>query len=483
MSYERKGSMPITVLVTRDPDRRGNYVCTGAAGHEVTIQLAVDELNRQGGGLLHIARGSYSYGGIITLYDNIIVEGEGVETLFTQENGINDHCFYAYEKERIIIRDLKIDGNKANNPVDDGATTISGPHGVAMLRCSYCDVIRVEVVDYRVGGVYFQHATYSFFDRIIDCRVIDSGWDGVHNSCNHGVIQGCYVHGSSDTGIAAHGSFVTIIGNNVETLDGTTGPGMTANNVGISLQRDPNTVGHNHVVIGNTIFGCKIGVSVVHDLTAHIDIVGNTFGTISERVISCGQGDYINIVGNQGGPDLDCDVLVYLSGATNVQISDNFFDCDPAGGGSGYGVNVISSSHAVTVYNNTFINLKAIGVRDSGNSYDVQIKDNRGDGAGSDGIQVISTGDDCEIDGNTIIGYTDGIDIDDGDDVTIRNNRFRTCTNAINGDNATVVRAMIMGNNWEGCTNDPATGNMTNPRITSNLDKNGAWWGTGDDPA
>ena len=43
---------------------------------------------------------------------------------------------------------------------------------------------------------------------------------------------------------------------------------------------------------------------------------------------------------------------------------------------------------------------------------------------------------------------------------------------------ADVVRCLIMGNDWEGCTNDADTGAATTPRIASNIDKNGAWaWG------
>jgi len=39
---------------------------------------------------------------------------------------------------------------------------------------------------------------------------------------------------------------------------------------------------------------------------------------------------------------------------------------------------------------------------------------------------------------------------------------------------------MVMGNNWYGCTNDMNSTAATNPLITDNIDKAGAWFATDD---
>lgn len=100
---------------------------------------------------------------------------------------------------------------------------------------------------------------------------------------------------------------------------------------------------------------------------------------------------------------------------------------------------------------------------------------------GGYGILIIS-GDDHKIVNNLIESDLYGIRAIDGDDLIISWNRIIGATNSIEIDNANVVRAMVAGNNWEGCTNDLVATAAVNPRVTSNIDKNGAWYATGDAP-
>lgn len=99
-----------------------------------------------------------------------------------------------------------------------------------------------------------------------------------------------------------------------------------------------------------------------------------------------------------------------------------------------------------------------------------------------DGIYV-DNGDDTKIDNCTLDDCDRGIMLNDGDDVRIRNCDFVACTTPIDCNRAAAVRPMIMGCNWEGCTNDATTAGATDERITANIDKAGAWWSTGDGPS
>ena len=89
-------------------------------------------------------------------------------------------------------------------------------------------------------------------------------------------------------------------------------------------------------------------------------------------------------------------------------------------------------------------------------------------------------GDDLICNGNYIEDGAIGIKVDNCDDAVISNNRI-TSTTPIDTNLGTCVRPMIIGNNWEGSTNDMNIGIAVNPRITSNLDLNGAWF-AGDNP-
>lgn len=92
---------------------------------------------------------------------------------------------------------------------------------------------------------------------------------------------------------------------------------------------------------------------------------------------------------------------------------------------------------------------------------------------------IRSGGDDSKISDNIVNGPTIGICLDDGDDVTIEDNRL-ICTTPIDINNANVVRCVVQGNNWKGCTNDPSYGAATNPRFNYNIDMNGDWWSVSD---
>ncbi|NVM22284.1 MAG: hypothetical protein HWN68_10955 [Desulfobacterales bacterium] len=89
--------------------------------------------------------------------------------------------------------------------------------------------------------------------------------------------------------------------------------------------------------------------------------------------------------------------------------------------------------------------------------------------------------DDCVVSGNFIKYATDGIYGEDGDDVMCKENRCILCDDPIDINRAACVRWQVMGNNTEGNTNDINSAGATNPRVTSNIDKAGAWL-AGDDP-
>lgn len=84
----------------------------------------------------------------------------------------------------------------------------------------------------------------------------------------------------------------------------------------------------------------------------------------------------------------------------------------------------------------------------------------------------------CSVKDNDFYGKDIGAGIisSDADNLQILNNRFVDVDYPLSIDNANVVGAQIMGNNWAGCDNNPSTASMTNPLIVNNVDKDTTWW-------
>jgi hypothetical protein len=143
------------------------------------IQYAVDMVGRGGGGVVHIRRGLY----IITRaivdngYDYVEVSGEGRGTVLKVADGVATSVFKIWYRTGWVIRDLVIDGNKANVP----AVTPAPPadydgtqNGINFRGTMYSKILNVEVRNVKYHGI--------------------SLWDG--SSFNE--VRGCYIHDNGD---------------------------------------------------------------------------------------------------------------------------------------------------------------------------------------------------------------------------------------------------------------------------------------------
>ena len=115
MSFENKGSMAITVTVSREPDRSGNYVCDGTAD-DVQLQLARDYLVALGGGELVILGGTYNVDSeTVILTDDISIRGVGAATIITPTGAFTT---FRVGAAGTLVRDnymghMQLDGNFA----------------------------------------------------------------------------------------------------------------------------------------------------------------------------------------------------------------------------------------------------------------------------------------------------------------------------------------------------------------------------------
>jgi len=148
----------------------GDYNCDGV-DDDIQLQAALDALETAGGGLLFIRAGNYSLNNYLRVTSNITVEGEGFATVLKLKDNatgpwrdtrvgnekaigvisIMDDTFTAASAtfENIIIRDLLIDVNGANQDVD-GNYQFSG---IMTELVKNCRIENVRVNNAKWAGI------------------------------------------------------------------------------------------------------------------------------------------------------------------------------------------------------------------------------------------------------------------------------------------------------------------------------------------
>jgi len=193
----------------------------------------------------------------------------------------------------------------------------------------------------------------------------------------------------------------------------------------------------------------------------------------STTIMGSGNGTILNHVGTMPLIDLDHDNCKL----TNLQI---YSDGTPTS-------DCIDINDLNCEVSNCYINLLGdnwgsapIGISNAANSKfidNIVLVPNETD---IEAISINGTSDDVMVRGNTIVAGFEGIDISDGDDIQISNNRIISAT-GIELSNANATRTMIAGNDFQGCTAAVTDTASTTPRIRNNKTTDGTWLPESDD--
>lgn len=469
--------------VGQDASKSGltNYYYCDVTADDVQIQKAVND----GWKYIHIENGTYDITDAITLLDNVTIWGQGQVTRLVLADGVNNHIFYANQKEGIVIRDLFLDMNKAGNPTLGIAEGGLDPCGVLLDSCGDVFVIRVTIWNSRAYGVRVG-TLQSARATIVDVKAFHCAFDGINVNGQNSMVDRCYVFNSSDHGITTFGWQTTISNSHVDTMEGKEGPGGTNTGWGITSQGSSGAErGKYNTIIGCTVEGAKVGIAAIHDLTETVHIIANTirrcYPSSDTAAIRLNRGVNHVVEDNIIGPDWDGDAAIWIYLAKNVTIRNNDMFADYGASESGYGVHIEGDNNNdyIIVDGNTFRGFKAhacvfrdtIGSEFTNNKV---IQCNIGlwlrTVSGSNHQPVIVR--------NTFRLVNVGIDGDESVDASIKLNEFFDCPDPMLINNAAMVRTTIFGNGWYGCTNDPAVGSMTSANIRNNIDKDGGWWAT-----
>jgi len=321
MSYENKGSMAATVVVSIEPDRSGNFVCDGTAD-DVEINAAIAALPA-GGGEVHLLEGTFYITASINMVSSSSLVGSGRGTVLTIPDSHDDNLnvILCDTVDRVRIAHLTIDGNKA----EQGA-------GIMV-------------------GIYWDYVTYSLIENV---GLENMTWQGLYNLtyCDHNVIVNCTVYGNDREGLDFTGICqYNIIANNQIVGNGLSGVTFNATNIDHNivignniLDNDRNgiLVGsdcHNNVIVGNFIAssdweGIFVGIGSTRNL-----ISGNVIELSTLSGIKCDQAPYNKFIGNvittntQHGINLGSSDNCTVTGNTCYQnirngISSSGDDCD-----------------------------------------------------------------------------------------------------------------------------------------------------------
>jgi len=207
------------------------------------IQYAINSLPSYGGKIF-IKAGTYILSKTVGLfgkrYDTLLIQGEGMRaTVLKLANNVNSDVLHFTPPSGgvmtpVIVRDLGIDGNKANN---------TSGNGIVIEDASACVVERVLVRNMAGHGVWLKAGSIArgYFNWITSSQISDNNGDGIKIDFNidSNIIINNLITNNGGNGIRTDVGWNVIVGNYI-----------ASNKVNIYLYGDYN---HLTKIVGNHI--------------------------------------------------------------------------------------------------------------------------------------------------------------------------------------------------------------------------------------
>jgi len=513
----------VTYYTAARHGEQGWVLVTHGTDPAVVIEAAWTYLNGLGGGTLVTIGPGQTW----TINSSIGSQGANITwlsdwglCLIAKANLNNDVVYVTHEN--VTLHGLYVDGNENNQ----GAFS---SHCIHFYNANYgtvekCKAVSAKHYGIELGGTAGTGTCHSW---VVDNYVYDCCWNGICIAFGHDVqVRGNDVSGCSDVGISTWDADQILIENNV-VHENNKNEGFANTHWDIGTETDSTQV----QIVGNRCYGSAKGISL-SGTSGHVqyDMLVNANTVYNEDNGMIGS-DYVTglVTSSNVCKTLTNNLPMIISGShcIDVLIVDNFLSGGYQGiqiqgaGGTIVKGNILDGMTQIAIAVEAVTQGLIIGniLRQCTNNHVIRLHDSLECAVDDNficdiganyaavyidasnqcmirnnyiravtlatryGIGTTGSCDDIQVIGNYIENVVEGVGVGDGDDWVICNNRFRGCTEAIDVNNAAVVRPMIMGNNWEGCTNDINIGAATNDRITANVDKAGAWYATGDSPA
>jgi hypothetical protein len=232
------------------------------------IQYAINSLPSYGGKIF-IKAGTYILLKTVGLfgkrYDTLLIQGEGMRaTVLKLAGNVNSDMLHFTPPSGavmtpVIIRDLGIDGNKANN---------TSGNGIVIEDAACCVIERIRVINVAGHGVWLKAGSIArgYYNYIRDNEIVGNNGDGIKIDYNidSNIIIGNLIANNGGNGIRTDVGWNLIVGNYI-----------ASNTVNIYLYGDNN---HLTKIVGNHISESlqeNIKIEAVGTPSFYIVIVGN----------------------------------------------------------------------------------------------------------------------------------------------------------------------------------------------------------------
>ena len=275
--------------------KAGDFVAANFAGTTSGLQAAVAYC--AGGGSVYVGPGTIEVSDTISLLSGISLRGAGLGvTIIKLANASNVHVIAGSGLTDVMVSDMTIDGNKANQTVNAA--------GVRVTTCTNVRLVRIYAHDCEQDGFYISGSTDV---TVSECISINNGRNGYSCGDSNGrsvrvSFQSCMSSGHSDAGDIGFAlepaSFSSVIGcKSVGDFRGITCLGASTDDstyntieanqiidfLGTGINVQPGTSGSSHNVVADNVLkpGSAATEGIVLTAATDVTVRGNRIGPLT----------------------------------------------------------------------------------------------------------------------------------------------------------------------------------------------------------
>jgi len=210
ISDEDKSKRSVTLIVAASDSidkTKVDYICDGIAD-QVEINTAIVALPVNGGRVV-LLEGTYNITSSITPGTGTTLQGQGYNTIINATGDIIP--IRSTNKDRIIVRDLRITGNPSAEPDKDNLrlenaedssvirvmTERETQMGISLSGCTRCSILQCTVKNATMDGIFIHNTTYS---TVSSCYAEGNDY-GIRlwNGADDNVVSTCVAIGGTDS--------------------------------------------------------------------------------------------------------------------------------------------------------------------------------------------------------------------------------------------------------------------------------------------
>jgi parallel beta-helix repeat protein len=261
-------------------NENADFVCDGT-DDQVEINAAIDSLPASGGSI-YLREGIYFLSGnIVISKSNVALIGTGASTVLKIKDTKNADMYVIYASGRgnLLIQNLRIDGNKANQ-------TSGTMYGIYFTSVENSKIIDCWVENLTSAGIFFDYS--SNYNTVTGNTAQGNSENGIYlyNSSNYNTVTGNTTQGNGWDGICLE------YWSDYNTVTGNTTQGNGWDGICLEYWSDNNTV------TGNTTQGNGWDGICLEYWSNHNTVTGNTAQGNSENGIALLGSSHNTVSGN-----------------------------------------------------------------------------------------------------------------------------------------------------------------------------------------